>query len=98
MRKQYSSAFKTGTVLDILRGGKPLTQIAAEKEVHPALAAKWRDSALAAICNSFERKDKIEEEEAENERKVAELYEQIGRLTLQVNWMKKKSGLDPDTL
>lgn len=81
-----------------MRANKTLAQIAAEKEVHPTLLAKWRDAAFQSIEQGFERKDKDEQATQENERKIAELYEQIGRLTLQVNWLKKKSGLDPDTL
>jgi putative transposase len=98
MRKQYSASFKTNMVVASLQGVKTLTQLAAENDVHPALISKWRDAALIDMARSFERRSSQEEEAEARERKVAELYEQIGRLTLQVSWLKKKSGLDPDTI
>ncbi len=98
MRKQYSASFKTQMVIASIQGVKTLTQIAAENDVHPALISKWRDAAIVEMARSFERGASREEEEEARGRKVAELYEQVGRLTLQVNWLKKKSGLDPDTI
>jgi transposase len=102
MRKQHNPTFKALAVLEVIRANKPLTQIAAEKEIHPTLLAKWRDAAYQSIERGFQRKEQNDEAALANERKIAELYEQIGRLTLQrpegTRWLKKKSGLDPDTL
>jgi len=98
MRKSYSPAFKAQIVVQTLRGHKTLAQIAAESGVHPNLVAKWRDAALVGMRESFERTDKADETAQAQERKIAELYEQIGRLSTQVNWLKKKSGLEPESL
>jgi transposase len=95
-RKTHSPNFKASVVLEILKGDKPLTQIAAEREVHPNLITKWRDAALKGLVQTFEKEDKSQEALQAAEARAAELYEQIGRLTLQVNWLKKKSGLEPD--
>ena len=50
---------------------------------------------LKGLVQTFEKQDKSQEAIEAAERRAAELYEQIGRLTLQVDWLKKKSGLDP---
>jgi transposase len=96
MRKQHSPSFKTQVVIAALRETKTLTQIAAENEIHPTLVTKWKTEAVSGLLDVFERGAKREENAAAQEKKVAELYEQIGRLTTQVNWLKKKSGLEPD--
>ena len=105
MRKQHSPSFKTQVVIAALRETRTLTQIAAENEIQvkllrslrdPTLVTKWKTEAVSGLLDVFERGAKREESTAAQERKVAELYEQIGRLTTQVNWLKKKSGLEPD--
>lgn len=97
MRKNHSPAFKAKIVIEALRETKPLTQIAAENGIHPTLVTKWKAEALSGLLDLFERGSKRDERAEADERKIAELYEQIGRLTTQVNWLKKKSGLDPDS-
>ena len=95
-RKQYSSAFKARIVLEVLREHKSLAQIAAENQLHPNLVTKWKQAALRELPHVFERSSRHDQEQLEQEKKTAALYEQIGRLTTQVNWLKKKSGLEPD--
>ena len=88
MRKQHSAAFKAKVVMASLRETKPLSQLATEYEIHPTLLTKWRDIAVQGMVTGFER-GTVRDEDAENkERRIAELYEQIGRLTLQVNACK----------
>lgn len=97
MRKQYTSAFKAKIVLEALREQKPLNQIASEHGVHPAQVTRWKAEALAELPGVFERRQVKDEDDLAQERKIAALYEQIGRLTTQVGWLKKKSGLDPES-
>ena len=98
MRKQHSAAFKASVVVEALREAKTIQQIAAEHQIHPTLVTKWKAEALEALTAHFER-GAVKEQKAEaQERKIAELYQEIGRLTTQVNWLKKKSGLEPESL
>jgi len=94
LRKQYSSTFKAKVVTEALKEVKTTAQLAAEYSVHPNLIAKWKQAALEALPTVFERESKQQQTQAEQEKQSAELYEQIGRLTQQVNWLKKKSGLN----
>ena len=96
MRKQFSAAFKVQIVLEALKEIKPITQIASEHQLHPNLVTRWKQEAVAELPVVFERKNTQAQAQEVQEQKVAQLYEQIGRLTTQVNWLKKKSGLEPD--
>ena len=98
MRKQHSAAFKASVVVEALREAKTIQQIAAEHQIHPTLVTKWKADALEALTAHFERGAAKQEKTQTQERKIAELYQEIGRLTTQVNWLKKKSGLEPDAL
>lgn len=96
MRKQHSPAFKAKIVLTALRETKPLTQIAAENEVHPTLLTKWKNEAVNSLPEIFERGANKERSAQEFEKQSAELYEQIGRLSAQLAWVKKKAGIGAD--
>ena len=98
MRKQHTAAFKAKLVLETLRETKTLAQIAAENQIHPTLLSKWRTEALSAFPDLFERGAKNSEKSDAQEQRIEQLYQEVGRLTVQVNWLKKKSGLDPNPL
>ena len=89
MRKQHSAAFKASVVVEALREAKTVTQIAAQNQIHPTLVTKWKTEALEALTAHFQRGGAREEKTQTQERRIAELYEKIGRLTTQVNWLKK---------
>jgi transposase len=97
MKKTYTSAFKAKLVLELLKGEKSLSQLASEHKVHPNLLRNWRDQALHDLASLFDKKNLTADLQASHDRQVEELFAQIGRLTTQVNWLKKKSGLDPDS-
>ena len=88
---------KAKVVLQTLRETKPLTQIAAEHEIHPTLLTKWKAEALSSLPGIFERGANQDKSAQEHEKHSAELYEQIGRLSAQLAWIKKKAGLGADT-
>jgi putative transposase len=92
MRKSYSPEFKAKVVREILKEEKTLSQIAATYEIHPNLAAQWRDQALYGLVGIFSRakEEDWRTKEAAYEREKEELYAEIGRLSTQVNWLKKK--------
>ncbi len=96
MRKHYSSALKAKIVTEALKETKTVQQLAAEYGIHPNQISQWKQAALDGLPSLFERANKDKEKDACHERKMAELYQRIGRLTTQVDWLKKKSGLQPD--
>lgn len=96
MKKHYTSAFKAKLVLELLKEEKSLSQLAAEHQVHPNQLRQWRNQVLQDLPVLFEKKQQNAILQAAHEQQTEELYAQIGRLTTQVAWLKKKSGLDPD--
>src|SRR5262245_39027931 len=92
MRKQYTAAFKTQLVREVLKEEKPLNQIASEHGVHRNLLAEWRDQALAALPGVFSHQAQRDQEAkaAAHEQHIHELYAEIGRLSTQLAWLKKK--------
>ena len=87
-RRRYSSEFKVRAVLAVLKGDKTATQLAGELEVHSMVLGEWKQQFLSNANQVFDtgkRKGKSPEEEK------AELFEEIGRLKMELEWLKKKS-------
>lgn len=94
MRKTYSAEFKARVVRDVLREDKTLSQVASAHGVHPNLVAQWRDQALAGLPGLFSNKAAQAQaaREAAHAQQLEELYAEIGRLTTQLAWLKKKAA------
>jgi len=90
-RKQYSAKFKARVAIEAIRGEKTLTQLGSQFRVHPMQIAKWRKAALEQLPELFVdgRTRQVRGAEAESNA----LYEEIGRLKVELDWLKKKAGL-----
>jgi transposase len=97
MRKHYSTTFKAEAVKELLKEEKTISQLAAEIGVHPTQLKEWKKIALQGLPELFNREGKATEQAQAHEQQVDELYSEIGRLTTQVTWLKKKSGLNPES-
>jgi transposase len=96
MNKTYSPAFKARLVQELLKETKTIAQLAAEHGIHPNVLSSWKATALQGLPALFERRDSLQAVQTAHEQQVQDLYAQIGRLTTQVAWLRKKSGLDPE--
>ena len=94
MRKHYSTTFKAEAVKELLKEEKTISQLAAQLSVHPSQLKEWKKIALQGLPELFSREGKVGEQAKAHEQQVNELYGEIGRLSTQVNWLKKKSGLN----
>ena len=95
MRKRYTAQFKAEIVQEILKEEKTIGQIASEQGIHPNQLKRWKVVALEGLPSLFSKDDKAAEVVAtEHERQIHELYAEIGRLTTQLTWLQKKSGID----
>lgn len=88
-RKNYSSDLKARVALEAITGQKTANEIAAEYAVHPTPIAQWKKQAMDGLPDLFStrRSDRAKSEEA----LVNSLYQQIGQLKVQVDWLGKKS-------
>jgi transposase-like protein len=90
-RKQYTPKFKAKVALEAIRGERTLTQLASQYHVHPIQVGQWRKTAQEQMAELFVdgRKRKRRDEDVAKDA----LYEQIGRLKVELDWLKKKVGL-----
>jgi putative transposase len=89
-RRSFSGAFKAKVALAACRGEKTTAQLAAEFGVHAGQVTAWKKQLLEGAAELFEDgRSKRAAEEASSEE---ELYEQIGRLKMEVEWLKKKAA------
>ena len=89
-RRVFGGAFKAKVALAALRGDKTTAQLASEFEVHASQVAAWKQQLLEQAAELFE--DGRQRGREESTAKEEELYEQIGRLKMEVEWLKKKSA------
>jgi transposase-like protein len=90
-RKQYSPKFKARVAVEALRDEKTLSQLGSQYKVHPLQIAKWRKAALDQLPELFVDGRKRPHHQTEAE--TTALYEEIGRLKVELDWLKKKAGL-----
>lgn len=89
-RQTHSAAFKAQVALAAVRGDKTVNELAAQYGVHPTLIHDWKKRLLAGAAAVFEAGAKTPPADADG--KQAELYEQIGRLKVELDWVKKKAA------
>lgn len=90
-RRKFSSEFKLKAVTEILKGEKTASQLAGELGVHPVALSEWKKHFLESAAQIFEKPRKASSKNRE-EKEKAELFEQIGRLKMENEWLKKKLG------
>jgi transposase len=96
MRKRYSSDFKVRVVMEVLKEEKTVSQVASEYDVHPNQISNWKSLLLSGLPSVFEKdSSKASISKADYEKQINELYTEIGKLTTQLAWVKKKAGIEP---
>ncbi len=89
MKRKYTPEFKGKVALELTRGAETVAAICSRLEVHPNQAAQWKQRLLKCAHELFG--DRSAERRADEQRELTdELYAQIGRLTQEVAWLKKR--------
>jgi transposase len=92
-RRTFSSEFKAKIAIAALREDKTTAELASEFQLHPMQITKWKKQAKDEMAILFEDgRQKKAMNDLEEEKRT--LYEEIGRLKVQLDWVKKKSGID----
>jgi transposase-like protein len=87
-RKTHSAAFKAQVAMAALKGDKTINELAGQYGVHPTLIHAWKKQLVAGAEDVFSNGSKAAATDHEAEK--AQLYEQIGRLQMELGWVKKK--------
>ena len=88
-RKNFSAKIKSDFVIELLKGEKDLNTLAVENNIQPNLLRNWKKEFLDNASVVFD--DKREEKLAEERKEKSEYAKKVGQLTMQVDWLKKKS-------
>src|SRR5215472_13313897 len=87
-RKRYSAAFKARVALEVAKQTRTLAELSKAFQVHPVQISQWKKQLLDGAESLFG--DRRRREHDQSEAFQAELYQQIGRLNMEVEWLKKK--------
>ena len=88
-RKRYSADLKAKIAIEAIKGVKTINEIAGEHGVHPTQITQWKKQAIEALPEVFSLKRGASQKA--QEALTAELYQQIGQLKVELDWLKKKS-------
>ena len=90
-RRRYDAAFKAKVALEAIKGEVTISELSSRYQVHPNQISKWKKQLLEDLPSVFA--DGNRKREPESEELVRMLYEQIGQLKVELDWLKKKSKL-----
>ena len=99
-RRNFNAKFKSDLVLELLKGEKDLNTLASENSIQPNLLRNWKKEFLdkASVVFDDSREDNLKDKLVAERKEKASYARKVGQLTMQVDWLKKKSEemLGPD--
>jgi transposase-like protein len=87
VRKRHGAKLKCDVALEAIKGGKTVNEIAMNYKVHPVQVSQWKKHMQEALLEAFSPKKQQGEASGAI---VPQLYEEIGRLKFELDWLKKK--------
>jgi len=90
IRKRHSPAFKARVALEAAKQAKTIAELAKQHQVHPVQISQWKKQLLDGIETLFQGGSAARGPDPEKIQ--TELYEQLGRLQMELAWVKKKSA------
>jgi putative transposase len=93
-RKTYSPNLKSRIVLEMFREELTISQISSKYGVHQSVLSKWKNAVLEGLPGFFADPRKKNPADTQKDNIIEDLYRQVGKLSLQLEWLKKKCGVD----
>ncbi len=91
-RRNHSAQFKVKVALAAAKGQKTVAELSKEYQVHPTQIVQWKKQLMDSLPEIFSVRRK--KEQHEQQLLTNGLYQQIGQLKVELDWLKKKSGYD----
>jgi transposase-like protein len=91
-RRTFTDVFKAKVALAAIRGEGTVAELASRFSVHPNQVTSWKQQAVESLREVFA--DGRSRQSRDQEEHQARLYQQIGQLQFELDWLKKKSGAD----
>ncbi len=89
-RQRFNPKFKAKVALEALKERKTLNELASEHQVNPAQISRWKKLLLEGSLDIFSHGNSSAAKAKKQEKKDAALFQEIGQLTMEVTWLKKK--------
>jgi transposase len=89
-RRVFSGTFRAKVALAAVKGDKTLSELASQFDIHANQVSAWRQELVERAAELFE--DGRRRQPDDGTANQQELYEQIGRLKMELEWLKKKSA------
>lgn len=90
-RKKYLADFKAKVALEAIKETQTTAELCSQYGVHVTMLGRWRQQAIEHIRTGFS--DRTEKQDKNHEQVMASLYQQIGQLKVELDWLKKKSAV-----
>jgi len=91
IRRQHPPAFKAKVAIEAVKEEKTIAELASTFQVHPTQIKQWKDILVQNVNDLFSGKHKSRDKEQQE--LLTSLYEQIGKLKVEADWLKKKIGI-----
>lgn len=91
IHRQHPAALKTKVALDAIKEVKTLAELSSAYGVHTTQIRRWKEVALNSIVNCFSEVQRIRQDNQDE--LIQNLYQQIGQLKVELDWLKKKLGI-----
>lgn len=93
-KKTHSAIFKTEVAIAAIKGELTQAQISSKYEIHSTQITNWKKQAVEAIKQIFSGKLTPDKKDLSEIKEQSKLYEEIGRLKMELDWLKKKSNFE----
>jgi len=87
-RRKFSSALKARVAIEAIKGVRSISELAGEHQVHPSQITQWKKQLLDSAERVFS--DQRVTEKKDQEELLAKLYQQIGQMKVELDWLQKK--------
>jgi len=88
-RQRHAAGFKAKVALAAVKGDRTVAQLASAFGVHAVQVSQWKKQLLEGAAAAFEGERR---QEVDHEAREAALYQQVGKLQMELDWLKKKAA------